>query len=111
MREMNVASFIAYLRVSTQKQGISGLGLEAQKEAVQRYVKNGDTIIATFTEVESGKCNSRPQLQLALKACRIKKATLLIAKLDRLSRNVAFLATLLEGDVPMVACDLSLIHI
>lgn len=100
-----MAAFIAYLRVSTQKQGQSGLGLEAQQEAVARFLAPGDAVLSTFTEVESGRNCQRPQLHAALAEARRRKGTLLIAKLDRLSRNVAFLATLLEGDVPIVACD------
>ena len=100
-----MTAFLAYLRVSTRKQGQSGLGLDAQKEAVKRFLNSGDTLIATYTEVESGKNNSRPQLAAAMDHCRLTGATLLIAKFDRLARNVAFLAKLMEGDVPLVAAD------
>jgi DNA invertase Pin-like site-specific DNA recombinase len=98
-------AFVAYLRVSTQKQGQSGLGIEAQQASVANFVREGDAVLATYTEVESGRNCARPQQQAALAECRKRKAILLIAKLDRLSRNVAFLATLLEGDVQIVACD------
>lgn len=93
---MAQGKFIVYLRVSTQKQGRSGLGLEAQKKAVTDYLNGGAwSVVAEFTEVESGKSDAnRPQLQRAIQACRIYGAKLLIAKLDRLSRNAAFLLNL-----------------
>jgi hypothetical protein len=88
--------FVAYYRVSTDRQGQSGLGLEAQREAVLAWLNGGSwTLIAEFTEVESGKHADRPQLAAALAACKKQKARLVIAKLDRLSRNLAFLATLM----------------
>ena len=98
--------FIAYYRVSTAKQGRSGLGLEAQKTAVLAYLNGGCwTLSAEFTEVESGKQADRPELARALAACRLIGATLVIAKLDRLTRNVAFLANLMESGAEFVACD------
>jgi len=97
--------YVAYCRVSTAKQGKSGLGLEAQQEAVRRYALDRGEVLTEFIEVESGKVRERPQLAAALIQCRKQKATLLIAKLDRLSRNVAFIATLMEGNVPIVAVD------
>jgi DNA invertase Pin-like site-specific DNA recombinase len=98
--------FIAYYRVSTDKQGRSGLGLEAQREAVAHYLGSvGGTLLAEFTEVESGKRNDRPELTKALAACRKHKARLVIAKLDRLSRNVAFIAAMMDSAVEFVACD------
>jgi DNA invertase Pin-like site-specific DNA recombinase len=100
-----MSNYIAYYRCSTKSQSVSGLGIEAQQEAVKRHLKVGDTIVASFTETESGRNNARPQLQAALRLCRHRRGVLLIAKLDRLSRNVAFLATLLEGDVQVIACD------
>lgn len=100
-----MVAFVAYYRVSTQKQGASGLGIEAQKAAVAAHVKGGK-IVASFTEVESGKRSSRPELAKALRLCRVHRATLVIAKLDRLSRSVSFLASLLEGDVPLIAADM-----
>lgn len=88
--------FIAYFRVSTDRQGKSGLGLEAQREAVLNYLNGGSwALVAEFVEVESGKRNDRPQLAAALAACKKHRAKLLIAKLDRLSRNLAFIATLI----------------
>jgi DNA invertase Pin-like site-specific DNA recombinase len=93
-----MAPFIAYYRVSTQKQGLSGLGLEAQIDTVRKYVaKQGGTIAAEYKEVESGKDNDRPALAQALAAARACKATLIIAKLDRLARNAAFLLGIVEG--------------
>ena len=98
--------FVAYYRVSTEKQGRSGLGLEAQSAAVQQHTqRSGGEIIAEFQEVETGKHSDRPQLLAALKMCRQKKAVLLIAKLDRLSRNLAFIANLMESGAEFVACD------
>jgi DNA invertase Pin-like site-specific DNA recombinase len=98
--------FIAYYRVSTDRQGRSGLGLEAQRAAVVRYLAGiGGILIAEHTEVETGRRNDRPELQKALAACRKHKARLVIAKLDRLSRNVAFIATLMDAGVEFVACD------
>jgi DNA invertase Pin-like site-specific DNA recombinase len=98
--------FVAYYRVSTAEQGRSGLGLDAQRAAVLGWL-NGSTgkLAAEFTEIESGKVNARPQLLAAMEHCRLTGARLVIAKLDRLGRNVAFLATLMEGDVEFVACD------
>ena len=100
--------FVAYHRVSTERQGQSGLGLDAQKEAVRNYLNdNGWEIVAEFVEVESGKRHeNRPQLTKALEACRKHKATLVIAKLDRLARNVAFVANLMESGVDFIACDM-----
>ena len=98
--------FIAYFRVSTDRQGKSGLGLEAQREAVLNYLNGGSwTMVAEFTEVESGKHADRPQLAAALAACKKQKAKLVIAKLDRLSRNLAFIATLMDSGVEFVAAD------
>jgi DNA invertase Pin-like site-specific DNA recombinase len=99
--------FVAYYRVSTAKQGASGLGLEAQQQAVRSYLNGGAwQLIAEFKEVESGKHSDRPVLAQAMERCRLTGATLLIAKLDRLSRNVHFLSGLMEQGVPFVACDL-----
>jgi DNA invertase Pin-like site-specific DNA recombinase len=98
--------FIAYFRVSTDKQGKSGLGLEAQREAVLSYLNGGSwTLFAEYTEVESGKHADRPQLAAALAACKKHRAKLVIAKLDRLSRNLAFIATLMDSGVEFVAVD------
>lgn len=97
--------YVAYYRVSTTMQGKSGLGLQAQRQAVSDYVKSG-TVIAEYTEIESGKNSDRPQLQLALDWAKANNATLLIAKLDRLSRNLHFITGLMEQNVPMIACDM-----
>jgi len=98
--------FVAYFRVSTDRQGKSGLGPEAQREAVMNYLDGGRwTLIKEFTEVESGKRNDRPELVKALAACKRQKAKLVIAKLDRLGRNLAFIATLMESGVEFVAVD------
>lgn len=98
-------AFIAYYRVSTDKQGFCGLGIDAQRVAVFRHVGEGK-LLAEYTEVESGKKHTnRPQLLAALHECRKKKATLVIAKLDRLGRNVAFISTLMEGSADFVCCD------
>ena len=100
--------FVAYLRVSTAKQGRSGLGLEAQQESVRRFVRErgGRILTPEYVEVETGKRNDRPELQKALKRCRATGATLVVAKLDRLSRNAAFLMTLRDSGVSFVAADL-----
>jgi len=98
--------FIAYYRVSTDKQGRSGLGLEAQRKAVTDYLDGGSwELIGEYTEVESGKGSDRPELEKAIAACKKHRARLVIAKLDRLSRNVAFIATLLEKKIDFLCCD------
>jgi DNA invertase Pin-like site-specific DNA recombinase len=103
---MAKGKFIAYYRVSTPKQGISGLGLEAQRNAVVDYLNGGRwKLIAEVTEVESGKNSGRPELAKALGLCRIHGAMLIIAKLDRLARNVAFISNLMEAGVEFTAVD------
>lgn len=98
--------FISYLRVSTARQGASGLGLEAQREAVNRYLNGGSwSLVQEVVEVESGKRNDRPAIAEALRLCRLHRATLVIAKLDRLARNVHFISSLMESGVDFVACD------
>jgi len=101
-----MTNYIAYYRVSTDRQGRSGLGIEAQREAVKRFVGASDRLLSTYTEVESGKTEDRPQLIAAMAACRKAGAVLLIAKLDRLSRDVAFIAGLMKSDVRFIACDM-----
>jgi DNA invertase Pin-like site-specific DNA recombinase len=92
--------WVSYLRVSTDRQGKSGLGLEAQRQAVLDFLNGGKSeLVAEYVEVESGRRNDRPQLAAALAACRKLKARLIVAKLDRLSRNHAFLAKILDDDV------------
>ena len=98
------SQYVAYLRVSTQKQGFSGLGLEAQREIIHNYLHNTNPI-AEFVEVESGRKSDRPKLKEALALCRKDGATLIVAKLDRLARSVSFLSGLLESDVEIVFCD------
>ena len=101
---MEETKYVAYLRVSTQKQGYSGLGLEAQREIIHNYLH--DTIpISEYVEVESGRKSDRPKLKEALSQCRKEGATLIVAKLDRLARSVSFLSSLLESDVEIVFCD------
>ncbi|MGE0366919.1 MAG: recombinase family protein [Phycisphaerales bacterium] len=101
-----MTAYVTYYRVSTKGQEVSGLGLEAQEAAIKRFLRKGDAIIASFRETESGKVNNRPQLLEAMKECRRTGATLLIAKLDRLSRDVAFIANLMKSDVKFVATDM-----
>jgi DNA invertase Pin-like site-specific DNA recombinase len=97
---------VAYYRVSTAKQGASGLGLEAQQEAVRSYCSTGKwTMVDEVTEIESGKKNDRPALATALALCRVHGATLIIAKLDRLARNVHFISGLMESGVEFTAVD------
>lgn len=99
--------FVAYYRVSTQRQGKSGLGLAAQRKAVESYVnQQGGVLHCTFKEIESGKRDQRPKLKEALKECKRRKATLVIAKLDRLSRRASFLLNLRDSKVDFICCDL-----
>ena len=105
------AHFVAYYRVSTDKQGRSGLGLEAQRAAVAAHVAaTHGTVAAEFVEVESGRRKDRPQLAAALAAARIHRAILVIAKLDRLARNVHFVSGLMESGVEFVAADLPTVN-
>jgi DNA invertase Pin-like site-specific DNA recombinase len=98
--------FIAYCRVSTKQQGESGLGLEGQREAVRRYAaQTGGAILREYVEVESGKRADRPQLLKALAHARRSRATLVVAKLDRLARNVAFLSAVMDSGADFVAVD------
>ena len=100
-----IQKFIAYYRVSTDRQGQSGLGLDAQRSAVMNHIAGQGELVAEFTEIESGKKSDRPQLTAALAVCRKQKARLIIAKLDRLARNVAFVANLMESGVEFLAVD------
>jgi DNA invertase Pin-like site-specific DNA recombinase len=98
--------FVAYFRVSTDRQSKSGLGLEAQRKSVRDYLDGGRwSLVAEFTEIESGKRSDRPELEKALAACKRRKAKLVLAKLDRLSRNLAFIATLMDSGVEFIAVD------
>jgi len=100
------SSFIAYYRVSTCEQERSRLGIEAQKVSVKRHVDACQgTLVAEFTEVESGRRNDRPQLMEALRNCRLYRATLIIAQLDRMSRNAALIASLMESGLDFVVAD------
>jgi hypothetical protein len=104
--------FVAYLRVSTTGQGQSGLGLEAQRHSVNQYVKNqGGTIHSEHVEIETGKganaLQKRPKLQEAISKAKKARATLIVAKLDRLARNVYFISSLMESNVPFVCADMS----
>lgn len=103
---MNQRSYVAYFRVSTQKQGRSGLGLDAQRTSVNAYVGTSGLIVGEFTDIESGKKNDRPQLLAAIAYCKQQSAVLLIAKLDRLTRNVAFIFTLRDSGIEFVCADM-----
>ena len=99
--------YIAYYRVSTDRQGASGLGLEAQRETVKSHMGDHGQLLAEYIEVESGRRHTnRPKLLGALEECRKRRATLVIAKLDRLARNVAFIANLMESGVDFIAADM-----
>ena len=104
---MNTGNFVSYYRVSTKRQGDSGLGLEAQKKSVVDFLNGGSwKLVGEFTEVESGRKNARVELQKAFAACRIHNATLIISKLDRLSRNAHFLLGLKEAGIEFICCDM-----
>lgn len=103
----HTGKYVAYYRVSTARQGQSGLGLEAQQEIVMRFLNGGNwKMVAEYVEVESGKKNDRPQLQAAVDKCQETGATLVVAKLDRLSRNAAFLMTMRDSGVDFVVADM-----
>jgi DNA invertase Pin-like site-specific DNA recombinase len=103
----STGKFVSYYRVSTARQGKSGLGIEAQRAAVANYLNGGDwSIVAEFTEVESGKRADRPELDKALAAARLHRASLVVSKVDRLTRSVAFLSRLLEAGVDVRFADL-----
>src|SRR5262252_3357037 len=96
-----------YIRVSTQKQGKSGLGLDAQRAAINNFLNGGKwKLVGEYREVESGKNSDRPELAKAMSLCRLHNAILLVAKLDRLARNVHFLSGLMEAGVKFVAADM-----
>jgi DNA invertase Pin-like site-specific DNA recombinase len=104
---MTSGKFVSYIRVSTQRQGRSGLGLEAQRKAVEDHLNGGDwEVIEEFVEVESGKSADRPQLQEALSMCRATGAKLIVAKIDRLTRDAAFLLSLRDSGVEFIAADM-----
>jgi len=99
-------NYVCYYRVSTRAQGRSGLGLSDQQAIASRYLREEDKLVGEFTEIESGRKSDRPKLIEAIRVCQQQGAKLLIAKLDRLSRNVAFVMTLRDSGVNFVACDL-----
>ena len=104
---MAKGSFISYLRVSTRKQGQSGLGLEAQRKAVEDYLNGGDwNLIEEVVEVESGKKSKRPKLTEAIELCKASGATLVVAKIDRLARDAAFLLNLKDAGIDFIAADM-----
>jgi DNA invertase Pin-like site-specific DNA recombinase len=103
---MTAQQYVAYYRVSTERQGFSGLGLEAQRAAVQQFLaKTPGKLVAEFSEIKSGSRGLRPQLAEALRVCRMRRAVLLIARLDRLARNVALISSLMDSDLEFVAVD------
>lgn len=104
---MASGKFVSYVRVSTGKQGRSGLGLEAQRAAIEQYLNGGPwELLQEFQEVESGKDDQRPELSKALQLCQLTGATLIIAKLDRLSRDLHFITSLMKAGTDFVACDM-----
>lgn len=103
---MKTKKFVAYFRVSTYRQELSGLGLDAQRQSVMEFLSGQQgNLVEEFTEVESGGNVNRPKLALAIESCRRHRAVLLISKLDRLGRNVAFIANLMDSGVPFIAAD------
>ena len=103
---MEKIKYVAYYRVSTDKQGASGLGLEAQKDAVKKYLKDKYPPEFQFTEIESGKNSDRPELKKALELCKKEKAVLIVAKLDRLSRDLHFITSLSKAKIKFICCDM-----
>lgn len=104
---MATGKFVGYIRVSTAKQERSGLGLEAQRQAITNYLNGGSwELLSEYVEIESGKNNERPKLQQAIDHCRVTGSVLVIAKLDRLSRDLHFIATLQKSSVKFVSCDM-----
>jgi len=104
---MTQGSIVSYLRVSTQKQGQSGLGLEAQKKAVEEYLNGGDwNVLEELVEIESGKNSKRPKLLEAIELCKASGATLVVAKIDRLTRDAAFLLNLKDAGIDFIAADM-----
>lgn len=97
--------YIGYIRVSTQKQGKSGLGTDAQRSAIEKFTKDGE-LLWTYKEIESGKNDSRPELLKAIENCKMVGATLVIAKLDRLSRKTSFIFKLRDAGIDFIACDM-----
>jgi DNA invertase Pin-like site-specific DNA recombinase len=103
----HAGKFVSYLRVSTDKQGVTGLGIAAQRKAVEDFLNGGTwTLAAEYVEQESGRNSDRPELAKAIALCKKLKAKLVIARLDRLARNVAFVSNLMERKIDFVACDM-----
>ncbi len=98
--------FIAYYRVSTRAQSRSGLGLEAQRDVVRKFIETSGTLIGEFTDVESGRKDSRKQLEQAMKQAKTAKASIVIARLDRFSRRVSFIASMMESGIPLVIAEM-----
>lgn len=103
---MSIQKAVSYLRVSTGKQGRLGLGIDAQREAVREFLSGGGKLVEEVVEVESGRRSDRPELERALTLCRLHKATLVVAKLDRLARDAHFLLGLKDAGVEFVCCDM-----
>lgn len=98
--------YVVYYRVSTKKQAVSGLGLEAQKTIVKNYLKGSKDIVKEYIEVETGKSSNRPELNKALLCCKEHNATLIVAKLDRLARNLHFVTSLQSANIDFICCDM-----
>lgn len=98
--------YVVYYRVSTKKQAVSGLGLDAQKTIVRNYLKDSNSIVAEYIEVETGKSTNRPKLNEALLCCKEHNATLIVAKLDRLARNLHFVTSLQSANIDFLCCDM-----
>ncbi|MCE4225918.1 recombinase family protein [Methylobacterium sp. C25] len=108
---MSSGRYVAYYRVSTDKQGRSGLGLEAQQQTVRARLNGGDwTICGEFTEVESGRVSYRPELEKALAHCRLMRAKLIVANVSRLTRNPDFMGRLVKAEVSVEFCDLPMVE-
>lgn len=99
-------NYVAYYRVSTKSQGVSGLGLQAQQETVKKYIGINGNLVAEYTEIESGKNDKRIELQKAIEKAKASNAVLIIAKLDRLSRNASFIFKLRDSNVDFLCCDI-----
>lgn len=106
LQTQKMKNYAAYYRVSTQKQGVSGLGLQAQQDTVKRFIGSSGNLLVEFTEVESGKNDKRTELQKAIAFAKAHNATLVIAKLDRLSRNAGFIFQLRDSNVDFTCCDI-----
>jgi len=103
-------NYVCYYRVSTQKQSISGLGLESQKSIITNFINPDDKIISEFTEIESGKNRNRIELEKAIQLCKKEKAALIVAKLDRLARDVEFLFKIVNTGIDIKFCDMQIMN-